>query len=195
MGEYDNYSIKRLPLTLNWLRKPLFIHVSIYSHWMQGRQKTQKSFINRMTYLDTSLNDAPTEGNKWWPLSVQSNTLFFFSQIYSDVVKIHLFEPICIVKDLLRERGEFSKFSQKACMDSLSFRSISIQAKRSISKIIYLGDKSMKEALKMIVNFKLKLYMQINVLLTGKIWGYGKNMKVRWIGAFSWYVPSFIRSK
>ena len=54
-------------------------------------------------------------------------------------------------------------------MDSLSFRSISIQAKRSISKIIYLGDKSLKEALYMIVNFKLKLYMQINVLLTGKI--------------------------
>ena len=40
-----------------------------------------------------------------------------------------------------RERGEFSKFSQKACMDSLSFRSISIQAKRSIYKIIYLGEK------------------------------------------------------
>ena len=78
---------------------------------------------------------------------VYNPILFFFSQIYSDVVKIHLFEPICIVKDLLRERGEFSKFSQKACMDSLSFRSISIQAKRSISEIIYLGDKSLKEAL------------------------------------------------
>ena len=32
-------------------------------------------------------------------------------------------------------------------MDSLSFRSISIQAKRSITKIIYLGDKSVKETL------------------------------------------------
>ena len=37
---------------------------------------------------------------------VYNPILFFFSQIYSDVVKIHLFEPICIVKDLLREREE-----------------------------------------------------------------------------------------
>ena len=32
-------------------------------------------------------------------------------------------------------------------MDSLSFRSISIQAKHSITEIIYLGDKSLKDAL------------------------------------------------
>ena len=39
-------------------------------------------------------------------------------------------------------------------MDSLSFRWISIQAKRSTTKIIYLGDRSVKEALQMIVNLK-----------------------------------------
>ena len=32
-------------------------------------------------------------------------------------------------------------------MDSLSFRSISSQAKRLITKIIYLGEKSVKETL------------------------------------------------
>ena len=54
-------------------------------------------------------------------------------------------------------------------MDSRSFLSISIQAKRSITKIIYLGDISVKEALQMIVNLKFKLYMQINVLCNRKI--------------------------
>ena len=31
-GGYDDFSIKRLLLTLNWLIKLSFIHVSIYSH-------------------------------------------------------------------------------------------------------------------------------------------------------------------
>ena len=43
-------------------------------------------------------------------------------------------------------------------MDSLSFRWISIQAKRSTTKIIYLGDISVKEALQMIVNLKQIIY-------------------------------------
>ena len=58
-------------------------------------------------------------------------------------------------------------------MDSLSFRSISIQAKLSITKIIYSGDISLKEALQMIVNFKLKLYKRI------KVYCNGKNIRIR----------------
>ena len=192
-GGYEDYSIKRLLLTLNWLIKPSFtMFLSINTEFRVDWKRKRVSEIEWHILTLPIMMPQP----KAIMITVFYHTTFYFSLINSTqtLSKYTFWSPYALLK-ICWEKGEFSKFSQKACMDSLSFRSISIQAKRSISKIIYLGDKSLKEALYMIVNFKLKLYMQINVLLTGKIWGYGKNMKVRWIGAFSWYVPSFIRSK
>ena len=72
-----------------------------------------------MTYLDTSHNDAPTEGNNDYRF-LSYNILFFFGQFYSDVIKIHLLEPICIVKDLLRERRIF-KIKSESLHGQLKF--------------------------------------------------------------------------
>ena len=60
-----------------------------------------------MTYLDTSHNDAPTEGNNDYRF-LSYNILFFFGQFYSDVIKIHLLEPICVER-----RGNFQNLVRK----------------------------------------------------------------------------------
>ena len=109
MGEYDDYSLKRLLLTSNWLRKPSFIHVSIYSHWRQGRLKRKRVSETEwhILILQILLMMPQPEGNKWWPFVYNPSRYFSSVNFIQTLSKYTFFKPIWILKDLLRERRIF----------------------------------------------------------------------------------------